>query len=512
MKRNVIEYLKDSALRYPDKIALKDENKTITFKELDREAKKVAHLISMECGDIKNRPVAVYMEKSVECLICFLGIIYSGNFYSPIDVKMPMSRIEKIIDVLQPELILYNHSKRLDIDYHAVSMQETQNLNEKEYEAINYKNVIDSDPVYVLFTSGSTGQPKGVVISHRGVIDYTEWLYDKFHFDQETVFGNQAPFYFDNSILDIYSTLRNGATMNIIPESLFLFPYKLLTYINEKKINTLFWVPSALISLANSGALSEIRLKYVKKVLFCGEVMPTKQLNIWMREYPDILYANMYGPTEITDVCTCYIVDRKFSDEESLPIGSSCENTEIIVLNDDDKLVGVNEIGELCVRGTCLSMGYYGDFDKTNAVFIQNPLNGKYHELIYRTGDLVKYNERHEIVYVCRKDNQIKHQGYRIELGEIETVCSALEGIERVCALYDEVNKKIVLFYSFNSKVRELSEKEVYRQLKQKLPSYMLPAAIYVKEQFPLNINGKIDRIELKQCMEGRPRNGENGN
>ena len=253
------------------------------------------------------------------------------------------------------------------------------------------------------------------------MIDYVEWLKETFNFDSSTVFGNQAPFYFDNSVLDIFSTVYNGCTMVIIPENYFAFPTKLLEFLESRKVNTLFWVPSALINLANSNQLKNHKLDNLRQVLFCGEVMPNKQLNVWRNEYPDVQFANLYGPTEITDVCSYYIVDREFADNDPLPIGKACKNTEILVLNDNNELVKTGEVGELCVRGSCLSRGYLGDYEKTDKAFVQNPLNSKYYEKIYRTGDLVKYNENGEIIYICRKDFQIKHNGYRIELGEIES-------------------------------------------------------------------------------------------
>ena len=503
MIKNVIEYLINSAERYPDKIAFEDEDRKITYADLNYEAKKVACFIIERCRNIKNQPIIVYMEKSVECIVAFLGIIYSGNFYSPLDLKMPLNRVERIVDVLQPAAIIYA-GKRPDGFGEGTCLISLEEIYESQLSIDNirgYQKIIDNDPVYVLFTSGSTGQPKGVVISHKGVIDYTEWLHDKFHFDKNTVFGNQAPLYFDNSILDIYSTLKNGGRMNIIPEKLFSFPGKVLEYINENKINTLFWVPSALVGIANSGMLSQMRLEHIDKILFCGEVMPNKQLNIWRKEYPDVLYANLYGPTEITDVCTYYIVNREFADDESLPIGVACENTEILVVNDNGELAGKEEIGELCVRGTCLSMGYYGDSEKTEQVFVQNPTNPKYHDLIYRTGDLVKYNEYQELIFVGRKDHQIKHQGYRIELGEIETISSSMNGIERVCAVYDNENKKIVLFCSLDHNGVKITEKDIYVWLKEHLPFYMLPTRIHIKERLPLNANGKIDRMKLIESL-----------
>lgn len=501
MKTNVIEYLIETARKYPDKVALVDQKHQITFGELDREAKKVAAAILRACGAIKNRPIVVYMEKSVDCIVSFLGAVYSGNFYSPIDIKMPQERIKRILDVLEPEFVIFGAKKLEVFDPPDRQLPLEQILTDTTLpEGINsFRQVLDTDPVYVLFTSGSTGQPKGVVISHRGVIDYAEWLKDTFHFSSETIFGNQAPFYFDNSILDIYSTLKNGAKMVIIPERLFLFPGSLVEYLNTQKINTLFWVPSALIGVANSGVLETTDIPSLQKVLFCGEVMPNKQLNVWRKRYPDILYANLYGPTEITDVCTYYIVDRQFTDSDPLPIGIPCRNTEILVLNEADQAVQVNETGELCVRGSCLSSGYYNNKEKSDAVFVQNPLNSMYRDIIYRTGDLVKYNEFGEIIYLGRKDFQIKYQGYRIELGEIETAAYGISQMKQCCAVYDTDNQRILLHCVLGTPV---SERKIFSFLKEKIPGYMLPKRIVIRDALPLNANGKIDRLALKKELD----------
>ena len=290
--------------------------------------------------------------------------------------------------------------------------------------------------------------------------------------------------------------LKTGATLCIIPEALFMFPPMLLDYLKEKRIDTIFWVPSALCFTANAGVLKEHILPDLRKVLFCGEVMPNKQLNIWRRAFPQVLYANLYGPTEITDVCAYYIVDRPFGDDEPLPIGFPCKNTDILVLDENDCLVKGNAIGELCVRGTCLAYGYYRQPEKTAAAFTQNPLNTAYPETIYRTGDLVRYNERGELVYVSRKDFQIKHMGYRIELGEIETAVSALPGVDMNCCLYDMERSMIVLFYTGEKK-----KEEIPADLKQNLPTYMVPQRIERLDDMPLNLNGKIDRVELKNKL-----------
>ncbi|MFW5650249.1 MAG: amino acid adenylation domain-containing protein [Acetivibrio ethanolgignens] len=500
MLKNVIEYLLESEKEYPEKIAFCDSEKEITFRELKEKAEDLAVEINEKMDGNICRPIAVCMERGVDCLVSFMGILMSGNYYSPIDTNTPATRISLILETLRPEIIISNASGANVID--SLSRRENcifleQIGKERKPLFYGYEKVLDVDPVYVLFTSGSTGMPKGVVISHRSVIDYTEWLFDTFSFDQNTIFGNQAPFYFDNSILDIYSTLKNGAKMVIIPETLFMFHKKLVDFINENKINTIFWVPSALAGMANSGILEKERLDYIEKILFCGEIMPTKIFNCWKRKYPDALFANLYGPTEVTDVCSYYIVDREFKDNEPLPIGRACDNTNILVLSENGRLAKTGEIGELCVRGSCLSLGYYGEEEKTHSVFIQNPFNSKYRDYIYCTGDLVKYNNAGELLYLGRKDNQIKHQGHRIELGEIEQACFSIKGVNQCCAVYKE--EEIFLYCSLQ---KTLQKEEIFAELRKHIPKYMLPKQIHILEELPLNLNGKIDRIELTRRKE----------
>lgn len=363
-------------------------------------------------------------------------------------------------------------------------------------------SILDTDLLYVLFTSGSTGTPKGVAITHRSVIDYIDWVTEEFSITEEDSFGNQAPFYFDNSILDIYSALKTGASLYIIPTKLFAQPVKLLQFLVDNRITTIFWVPSAMIILSKLKAFPSVDVsKTLKRVLFCGEVMPNKQLNIWRQYLPDVVYANLYGPTEITDACTYYTVDRAFSDEEPLPIGKPMRNTEILVLDENDRLVTEPEqVGELCVRGTSLAVGYYSNPEKTAAAFVQNPLQTAYEEKIYRTGDLVKYNDRHELIYLSRKDFQIKHMGHRIELGEVETAVSSLDGIDVCCCLYDEKHSRIVLFVEGDFTIGEING-----QLRALVPDYMLPGRLICTQRLPLNTNGKIDRVKLRQDYISQP-------
>ncbi|MBD5488016.1 MAG: amino acid adenylation domain-containing protein [Lachnospiraceae bacterium] len=501
MKANVTYWLDETMRRQPDKIAFADEKKEITFRELGTQAKALAtHMIGK---NLFKKPVVIYLEKGVDVLVSFMGAAYSCNFYSPIDVDMPASRVNKILEVLQPSLVVTNRElqpvfEQFDYKGDYLLFEEIIGgaVDEEAIEAARGKG-IDTDLLYVLFTSGSTGVPKGVTINHRSVIDYIDWVTETFEITQEDTFGNQAPFYFDNSILDIYSTIKSGATTYIIPKNLFAQPVPLLEYLKEKKINTIFWVPSALIVVAKLKAFRNVDLSdTLRRVLFCGEVMPNKQLNTWRRFLPDVQYANLYGPTEITDACTCYIVDREFTDDEPLPIGIPMANTDIIVLNDRNEPVTGDEIGELCVRGTSLSMGYYNNPEKTKEAFVQNPLNPYVPEIIYRTGDLVKYNEYGEIIYLSRKDFQIKHMGHRIELGEIETAVSSLDQIALCCCLYDEKRQKIVLFIE-----EELDKAYINEQISSLVPEYMLPNKVVTLPDMPINANGKIDRVKLKEYL-----------
>lgn len=505
MQTNIIEYLLQNARLHPDKIAFEDGSKKITYLELHKQACKIAGEIEERVGKRRNNPIAVCMEKGVDCIIAFMGIAYSGNFYSPIDINSPAERVKLVLQALQPVLIITNRAAKDYVTKFELNIAESKLLFIEDAiqqgklgnTELVLEELLDVDPLYVLFTSGSTGIPKGVVISHKAVIDYAEWLTDTFSFDENTVFGNQAPFYFDNSILDIYQTLKNAATMVIIPEKLFMFHAELIHFLNERRVNTIFWVPSALIAVADSGILEKVQFNSLNKVLFCGEVMPVKPLNVWKKYYPSITYANLYGPTEITDVCSYYIVDREFEETESLPIGKACKNTGIVVLNEKEQLVGVDEPGELCVRGTCLALGYYGDFAKSDMVFVQNPLNTKYRDMIYRTGDIVKYNSRGELLYLCRKDSQIKYQGHRIELGEIDSAGYSIDGIRQACTIFN--GEKIIFYCSVSKKI---TEKNIYAELRQKLPNYMLPKVIKILDQIPLNINGKLDRVWLKKMSE----------
>lgn len=503
MKKNILDILEQTEAKYLNKKAFVDKKRNSTYKELVENSQKIGTFIS-NINETK-KPVAIFVDKSVECLEAMFGVLYSGNFYTILDVKSPQERINLILNTLEPVTIITDKrnlekAKQLNACKHIFTYEEMINteIDHEKLQNIRSKT-IDTDPAYVLFTSGSTGVPKGTVVSHRAVITYTNWVVETFDITSDTIWGSQTPFYFSMSITDVFSTIFSGATLYIIPKMYFSFPIKLLEFINENKINSIYWVPSALSIVANFKALDEIELTTLKKVLFAGEVMPTKQLNCWMEKLPDVMFANLFGPTETTDICTYYVVDRKFGNEENLPIGKACNNCDVLVIKEDGTLAEKDEEGELCVRGSFLAMGYYGNPEKTASVFVQNPLNKQYPEIIYKTGDIVKYNEKGELIYLSRKDFQIKHMGYRIELGEIETAINNIEGIISCACVYDKEESKIVLFYQGET----LETEKVLEIANKKLPNYMIPNKIVKIDKMPHNANGKIDRKNLKDICKG---------
>jgi amino acid adenylation domain-containing protein len=497
---NVLEYLETSENKFPNKIVFADEKNSITYNQLKQNAKKIGTQILNKTNNITKNPIVVFVDRNIESLVSFMGVAYSGNFYVPIDIHMPKLRIELILKTLNPIATVVLKSdlsfassvapELLTIVYEDAIME---SINEEKLLIVKRK-AIDRDPLYATFTSGSTGIPKGVITCNQSVIDMTDVLVSTFNFDENSIFGNQNPFYFDASIKDIYCTLKCGATMYLIPKSAFLFQASLVEFLNNHKINSILWSAAAIALVANSNAFDSIKPTYLNKVMFSGEVMHNKVLNYWRKALPNTVFVNLYGPTEITSVCTYYKIEKPFADDEVLPIGISFKNTEIILLNNENIPVKGDEIGEICVRGCCLALGYYNNPEKTNEAFCQNPLNPHYPEAIYRTGDLARYNDKGEVMFLSRKDNQVKHMGQRVELGEIEILINSLEKIDASFCFYDHEKQKIITIFQG----KEADNKYIINQIKDRIPKYMYPNTIIKMEELPYNLNGKIDRTLLK--------------
>lgn len=500
--KNILEYIEGSVAKFPQKTAFVDSEHSITYNELYDNARAIGTALS-DFGK-RNCPVAVYVAKSVNTLCAMFGVTYSGNFYTVVDTEMPVERVEKIFSTLSPIAIIAdkdNYQKALTL-----LPKEQVLLYDEAIEAPIDEDVlkdirsrqIDADPLYALYTSGSTGVPKGAILSHRNVIAYSQWFSDAFNITDQTVFGNQTPFYFSMSVSDVFATIKNGATLCIIPKVCFSFPINLIKFLNDNRVNTIYWVPSAISIVANMKLFKYAKPEYLKKVLFAGEVMPTKQLNYWINNLgDDVLYANLYGPTETTDICTYYVVDRQLRDDEPLPIGKHCDNCDVMIIDENNQPCAVGQEGELYVRGSFVAYGYYGNDEKTRDAFVQNPLQSYYPEIVYKTGDLVKENEKGEIMYITRKDFQIKRMGYRVELGEIETAASSMERIEEVVCVFDKSKDQIILVYQG----KKLTAEDILKHIKSKIPAYMTPDRIEKIALMPHNQNGKIDRKKVTSMM-----------
>ena len=502
---SAVRLLDEAAARFADRCAVEDETTSLTYAQYRDTARKIGAGL-LAAGAVR-RPVVVYLPKSARALCVFLGAQYAGCPYAPVDAHIPMARLDKIIDSLRPGCIvtdgtLVPNLEGLDLRGAKVCLYDSLAASAVDEERLDAAAgaVNDADPIYIMYTSGSTGTPKGVTIPHRGILDYADWVVKTFGFTEETVMAGQAPFYFDNSTFDIYGSIRCGGKLVLIPDALVLYPLRLPQFLAEKEITAIFWVPTVLINIANSGALEGADLPALRTVAFCGEVMPNKQLNVWRRALPGRTFANLYGPTEITDVCCYYIVDREFADSDPLPIGKACENMRVLILREDGTEAAAGEQGELCVLGSGVALGYWNAPELTARAFCHNPANRAWGERMYRTGDLAFWDGDGLLQFCGRRDNQIKLKGNRIELGELETAAMCVEGVENAAAVFDKERERIVLFVETQG---TLPLRRFNLELKKHIPQYMLPGQLVPMEKLPHTPNDKIDRQALKAKLDG---------
>lgn len=501
---NLLQYFENTVALNPDKIAVKEGVNSIDFKSLQFRSKTIASIIKDNTHGKLNSPVAVFLPKTIECVVADIACTYSGNAYMNLDIKAPTARISNIINLVEPVAIITT-TKFLPLLPEITNNSSIINIDEINFSNINndynlldvlLDNIIDTDPYCIINTSGSTGTPKGVVLNHKSFIDFTEWAIEKFNFDENEIVGSLSPQVFDIYSFELCLLMSKSSTIILIPESLAAFPIKILEIIKIEKASFLFWVPTIMVNVANMNLLNEIKLPELKTIWFAGEVFPTKQFNYWNDRISHALFVNLYGPIEITLDCTYFIVDRDIPDDEPLPIGIPCRNTSVLILNERDEEVTNGEEGELCIRGTSLAMGYYNNPEKTKAAFVQNPLNKNYPEIIYRTGDIVCQNNRGEILFKGRKDTLIKHLGYRIELGEIEhVIVNVLQVVKNCCVVYNIEKKEITAIYEASEDIEDSYQR---KRLLEHFPKYMVPSKFIRMNELPRNTNGKIDRLALK--------------
>ena len=497
MQKLAIEYLQKTKDQFPEKTAIIDSGQGITFSELWRSSISLAYWINAEFNII-NQPISVNLPKSIDAIIALLAIQLSGNIYVPLDIETPGKRRIKILETLGSDWVLEHIAGQLSLTGKKFFKHDTADA-EMEYSVLNNLSMRKSnDPLYIIFTSGTTGTPKGVTISNASVVDYIDWAIETYSVTEVEVIGNQAPLFFDNSVLDLYLTFAKGCTLHLLSKDTLRFPSVFGTYITTHKVNFIFFVPSILTNLVALKIFDDYNLICLKKILFAGEAMPLKTLKLLHSSLPSALLSNLYGPTEITVDAIYWVFGEDMETLEEVPLGKPCANHHILFLDEQGELVTAeDEIAEICIAGPGVALGYWNDPETTVQFFISNPV--KQDETLYKSGDMGYRSSKDGLIYMTgRKDNQFKHNGYRIEAGEIESALSPF--VLQSCVFYDHDKKRILAFYTAD----KLKPIPSFRSLlSETLPQYMIPHSFHELSQFPTTPNGKVDRITLyKMTME----------
>jgi amino acid adenylation domain-containing protein len=493
MQKNVLEYLENIIKVCPEKTAFESNEEGISFLTLYKKARAIGSYMAEK--EICGKPVALLLPKSPMAVAAFFGCIYAGCIYTPIDPGLPKNLLKEILKKLDPPIMICSKetadaAKKSGFSGQICDITKILDgcINEEKLKEIRTLQKAD-DPLYIVFTSGSTGKPKGVVATHYSVIDYTENLGKELGFNKETVFGNLAPIFYDAFLKELYPTVKYGAKTVFIPEGTVMFPGKLISFLNEKKINTVCFVSSAFSLICALGGFEEERPEYLKTVAFGGERLPVKYLKEWQKAAPEADFFNLYGVTECTGMSCFYKVNRDFCENENIPIGRPFDGTKVLLLKEDGKVAKDGEEGEICIEGASLTLGYYKDKEKTDKAFVKSP----HGDLMYKTGDLGVMNAKGELMFLGRKDSVIKHMGHKVSLLKVEETALALPEVKESACIFNEEKNEISLFYT-----GDLSEKEVYVYLKKSLAAHELPGRLKRLEEVPHLSNGKTNKKALQ--------------
>ena len=490
MFSSALDYLSRTLPLHRDKVVFSDENAGLTFSQVEDLSLAVGSFLLERVTPCSG--VVVMSGRHVLTPVAFLGVAMAGCFYIPMDASMPVSRLNSILRVAQAGYMIVdraNLSVAQSLDFRGrifvlEELLETPRRPDALRRATEHLN--ENIPLYTIFTSGSSGTPKGVVTSHRALTNYIDAVARVLRLSEDDVLGNQSPLDYIAAIRDIYLPLKTGASTVILPKNQFAMPTELFQTLNEKKVTVLCWSVAGLELPARLHAFDYARPEHLKTVLFSGSVMPCKYLRLWQEALPGVRFINQYGPTETTASCTYYEVEDLVDENTVLPIGVPYDNYSVFLLSPEGTAVPNGELGEICVAGPGLALGYYRDRERTAQSFIQNPLNDRYAERIYKTGDIGRFREDGLLEFHGRNDRQVKHQGHRVELGEIEVVAMSLPGVRECCAMYK--NEKISLVYA-----GEASPKEIQLSFRERLPLFMMPRKVVQTDALARLPNGKVD-------------------
>ena len=532
MDRLLQSWVTQQAELRPGDVAIVSGAEKLTYGELEIVSNQLAHLLQT-AGCQNGDRVCILMPKSTEAIVSMIGILKAGCLHVPIDVATPAARIRHIFDSCENRVIiasgrvvqlldelmsdqaLRSRTTIIWLDNRSTSADTTapEPKNFKvAFSTSDLKSALSTslpqhrpagEGSHILFTSGSTGVPKGVVITHNNVSTFVAWALKHYGIDHTDRFSGHTPFHFDLSTFDIFGSITAGAQLHLVPSETALLPPKLAEFIRASKLTQWFSVPSVLNYMAKFNSVQKNDFPNLHRVLWCCEVLPTPALIYWMDRLPKVHFSNLYGPTEATIASSYYDVTTRPTDPKSqIPIGTPCDGEDLLVLNDKLAPIPIREIGDLFITGVGLSPGYWRDAEKTAAAFIQDPQDPA--RRLYRTGDLAYRDEEGLVWFVGRADTQIKVRGYRIELGEIETALISMGKLQE-CAIIaiptDNFGDYMICAAYVVRSGEDASLTELREHLKKLVPNYMIPARWNAYEALPKNANGKTDRPKLKEAF-----------
>lgn len=495
MNSNILEDLERTATRVPDRVAFCTDKESLTFAQLQGLAQAVgSHL----CRTLPVRGIAAILMdgRALGCVPAFLGVAYAGCAYAPLDPAMPAERLAQILELMAPECILVDAKGQTAVGGLTTPLCPVISYEDAAGAAIDDEALAERraqadvfDPLTILYTSGSTGVPKGSVQSHSSYIHYTEATIDIYGFDESVVFGNQSPFFYANSIIDIFPPIALGARVYLLPSNALAFPKRFLSCLREQRVTELTMTPSSFISLTQQlepGCLPELKFG-----IMSGEAMPWGPLHTWMHAAPHAGFYNFYGSTEAFSVAVGR-VERTYQEGDLLPVGKPFRQVKITFLdehaNEMDPLIG----GEMLVSSPWVASGYHRDPARTAAAFPNCAAERGAVRRSYFTGDVGRLTPDGELQVLGRRDAQVKHHGYRMELGEVEAVLRGIPGWADGCALLDAAQDKLYCFWT-----GALTREELLCALKKKLPRAMIPECFVHLPELPHTATMKLDRAAL---------------
>lgn len=501
MAINILQYLEKTVTWLPWKRALWDDGEEMTFEQLYNDARAMGSYLIRR--GIRREPVAVLMGRRPKTVGAFLGVVYGGDYFVPLDGNLSVSRLETLLDKVQPKVVLCDGETFPKLAESAFASARVryedavrEPLTQAGLDMVRAKQV-DTDPVCVMFSPRQDGETVGIISSHRSLAESTEQLGDILRCDSNTVFGSRTELFESACLREIMCALKYGASACLIPQRMFSFPETLLDYLGQQRINTVCWPSQVMTAAASTGALEKNPPVGLHTLAFF--YLPAWQLSRWQRVLPEARFLSLYGPEEASCLCCCNEISRRIAPGENVPLGKPVPNTGILLLDEEGRDVPVGTPGEICIRGTCLSLGYFRDRERTNDAFPQNPLNPDWPERIFRTGELGRMNYRGELEYLGRNRGEIPLLDQQVAIGQVERAAQACRGVQFVSCLFRETGMH--LYYTGSCTPKELIE-----QLRLALPRHRMPRGCYRLKLMPMTPGGSIDRDRLETIYSGEIR------